>query len=208
MKSSLFLKLGLIVQGLIKLMYVICCLLQLSLLSHAPISMSEAQANDHRMKAVATAALISFVLMLLAYYVWIFSAKKESVRLGAAGLAYSPGLSVGCHFIPIGSLFMPYFAMQELNQTSLDPLNWNTQRKSDLVVFWWISWVVATLAGFVPFVFLTSGRGLDHLRTYTWLLIGVGALYLVSYALLFLVVKKISRQIQSSRLSQPPVIPT
>ncbi|GAA5784314.1 DUF4328 domain-containing protein [Chitiniphilus shinanonensis] len=77
--------------------------------------------------------LVSAVLVLK----WIHRANLGARSLGALGMRYTPGWSVGWYFVPIASLWKPYQAMCELWKTSATSVGWSYQSVSPLVAWWW-----------------------------------------------------------------------
>jgi len=177
MKSASALKIVIGIFAAIKVLFLLSCCMQLILVARAPFSMAEAQTNDLRQRLCALLSLAWFVLFLVVYLIWLFQAKRRSIELGASNVEYTPGLAVGCHFIPIANLFMPYKAMAELWKASLNPADWQSQRVTPGVAAWWTPWIFGTLVGWLV-VAEKGGHGIDHLRRVTIELI-VSALFTI-----------------------------
>jgi small neutral amino acid transporter SnatA (MarC family) len=204
MKSATTLKVTLATSIAVKCAFVVSCAMQLQLISRAPFSLAEAHANDQRQQILVRAGLAVFVVVLVAYLVWFYQSKRRSIELGASKVEYSPGLSVGCHFIPFGNLFMPFKAMSELWRASVNPTEWNTQRLSPIVGLWWASWLINGVFGYVVFFAAKSGRGLDHLRLVTVILIIQGMLTIAANSLLLLMASRIAKRLDNSPRNGPP----
>ena len=101
-----------------------------------------ASANDSRQAAVSLAqvgvAVASGVLVLM----WIHRAAFNVRRLGATGLRFTPGWCVGWYFIPIANLWKPYQAMKEIWRATIAPLSWQEVRRSALLPWWWLLWLL------------------------------------------------------------------
>jgi len=55
------------------------------------------------------------------FLMWIYRANSNARQLGAQGMKFSPGWSVGFYFIPILWFWKPYQAMKEIWQASKAP---------------------------------------------------------------------------------------
>jgi len=82
--------------------------------------------------------LTSFVLFLI----WLFRMSKNARALGAMGMQFSPGWTLGWFFIPIFCLFQPYYAVKELWSASdpdcTDGYSWQKSAVPSLIISWWI----------------------------------------------------------------------
>jgi Domain of unknown function (DUF4328) len=181
-----------------KAVYLWSCVLQLQLIARAPVTFAQAQANDVRHRIVSVVVLAMAAVALVFYFVWIFRAKRKAIQLGAEDTEYSPGLVIGCHFIPIGNLFMPLQAMRELWKASISPREWRGQSVSPMVTMWWALWIATGIAGYAIFFVSRSGRGVDHLRFVTLALLFSSTLSLVCYWLLYLIVGRVSAGLRSN----------
>ena len=197
MKSSSALRfiLGALIAA--KAVYLWSCVLQLQLIARAPVSLRDAQANDYRHRIVSLVVLAIAAVALILYFVWIFCAKRKAIWLGAEGAEYSPGLAIGCHFIPIGNLFMPLQSMRELWQMSICPKEWRAQIASSMVIIWWVLWIVTGIAGYAILFVSRSGQGLDHLRFVTYFLLCSSLISMVCDGLLYLIVGRVSAGLKS-----------
>jgi len=173
------------------------------LISRAPVPTAEAQTNDLRQRLISLLSISWFVIFLVLYLVWLFRSKRKSVELGAHDVRYTPGLAVGCHFIPFANLFMPYQAMSELWKASLNPADWKTQRGSAVAVVWWLFWILGGIAGYAVMIGEKGKHGIDHLRHLTQGIIVSSLLMLVSLCVLFWLVGKISHRLASHQAPAP-----
>jgi hypothetical protein len=71
------------------------------------------------------------------FLMWIYRANFNARQLGAQGMKFSPGRSVGFYFIPILWFWKPYQAMKEIWQTSKDPLSWKSVKPVSILPLWW-----------------------------------------------------------------------
>ena len=59
----------------------------------------------------------------IVFLMWIHRANRNARGLGAEGMTFTPGWSVGWYFIPIANLWKPFQAMKEIWQASADRLH-------------------------------------------------------------------------------------
>jgi hypothetical protein len=91
----------------------------------------------------------SMVVAIILFCVWVYRANRNARALGARGMRFTPGWTVGWFFVPIMNLFMPYQAVKEIWQTGdprRGPDDWKTGG-STLVGAWWGFWLLANLGG-------------------------------------------------------------
>jgi Na+/melibiose symporter-like transporter len=186
-----------------KAIFICSCIMQLTLLAKARFTMEEAQANDIRQRVVAFICLGFFLVVLVMYFIWFFRSKRKSVELGSRDIQYSPGLSVGCHFIPFANLIMPYQAMSELWKSSLNPVDWKNQPLSPAVGVWWTLWILNNIGGYAVFFFMKSGTGIDHLRSATIYLMLLSGISILAHSFLFWLVSQISDSLDSHHAPVP-----
>lgn len=91
---------------------------------------------------------------VVVFFVWLYRAARNVRALGRVGLEYSPGMCLGCWFIPIANLFMPYQAVSQIAVAS-DPEGRGTS--PFYVLAWWLIYVGSGIVGLVR-VFVTLGQ--------------------------------------------------
>jgi len=79
------------------------------------------------------------------FLMWIHRANRNARGLGAEGMTFTPGWSVGWYFVPFANLWKPCQAMKEIWQASMDPAAWRSQTPPSLVSTWWALWVFSNL---------------------------------------------------------------
>src|SRR5262249_29946861 len=72
------------------------------------LSPAQAEAQDARQRLLGTLERTIGFAAGIALLVWVYRANRNARALGAEGLAYSPGWSVGWFFVPLANLVMPY----------------------------------------------------------------------------------------------------
>ncbi len=103
--------------------------------------MAQTEANDRRQQLIGYAEIGLYIICLIAFLIWIHGANSQARRLGALGMKFTPGWSVGWFFVPFANLWQPYRVVREIWRASAAPQNWATQPSSPLIGFWWALWV-------------------------------------------------------------------
>jgi hypothetical protein len=98
--------------------------------------------NDNRQQAIALAQLALFVVTGIVFLTWIYRANRNARALGAEGMRFTPGWSVGWYFVPVMSLWKPFQAMREIWQASAQPGNWQGVQTPPLVGWWWAVYLI------------------------------------------------------------------
>lgn len=130
-----------------------------------------AQANDERQGLVALVQLAVLVISGVLILRWIHRANWNARALGAQGMTFTPGWSVGWYFVPIANLWKPYQAMQEIWKASKNPSAWSAETVPQLVGLWWGLWILYSLAGNTAFrISMRADEIHEHINA-TWVTI-------------------------------------
>jgi len=92
--------------------------------------------------------------LVILFLRWTYLANLNARTLGAEGMRFSPGWSVGWHFIPFANLWMPYRAMQEIWQASSAPHHWQGAKTPAILPWWWALRVAVILLN-IPLAIVT-----------------------------------------------------
>ncbi len=103
----------------------------------------------------------SMILILM----WIYRANYNARQIGASGMKFTPGWSVGWYFIPIANLWKPYQAMKEIWKASSSPQNWSDQSVSSILPWWWFLWVTYNMFLILPSLLATQAEEINELLT-------------------------------------------
>ena len=125
------------------------------------------RATDRARGIGVVAGLISLSLIVL-WLVWQHRAQSNLRALGAVGMRYSPGWTVGWWFIPVACWVMPYRTVCELWRASGPgggATGWTTQPVSAILPIWWGAWVARW--GLAIISSLTTNDAGQPLFTYT-----------------------------------------
>jgi hypothetical protein len=124
-----------------------------------------ADANDLRQRVIAILFLIVLVATVVVFACWIVRANRNARALGAVGMTFSPGWSVGWYFIPIAALWKPFQAMREIWKASVDPIGWQSLPTDPILGWWWAGFILSCISGQISFRLPTNT--LDDLRVST-----------------------------------------
>jgi hypothetical protein len=91
--------------------------------------------------------LLAFIATSVPFLMWVHRANRNARALGAHGMRFSPGWSVGWYFVPLLSLWKPYQVMKELWQASHNPHSWAAQDMAPSVGRWWGLWLLSNFLG-------------------------------------------------------------
>lgn len=88
--------------------------------------------------------VLGLLVAAVATCMFMNRSNKNARALGATGLEFSPGWTVGVWFIPIINLFRPYYAMKEIQLASTAPAGsqWKNIEPSGLLTAWWACWLI------------------------------------------------------------------
>lgn len=110
-------------------------------------TMAEVTANDTRQQLIGIIQLVIFITTVILFGRWIYIAAKNVRALGAQDLLFTPGWAVGYYFVPVVTLWKPYQAMKEIWKASRSPKNWESEKGSFILGFWWTFWIISCLVG-------------------------------------------------------------
>jgi hypothetical protein len=101
--------------------------------------------------ALALLSVLRFLVFLacaVVVLIWLYRANANAHRLGARKLRFSPGWSIGSYFVPFVSYAVPFLAMRDLWNASVNP-NGAGGRGAGLLPVWWGFWLAYNLAAVV-----------------------------------------------------------
>jgi hypothetical protein len=161
--------------------------------------LQRAQDADDFVSAASSVFVLTQLVIVVLFIVWMFRAAKNNEALGRTGARFGPGWSIGSWFIPLANLVIPVLIVQDLWRgsnagTRRGDVGWRAASGSALVGWWWAAWIVSI----ARFTYSGSGlhgrRSLDDIETSnTVALAGVVALG-VAAVLAVLVVRALSRR--------------
>jgi hypothetical protein len=81
----------------------------------------------------------------IVFLTWTFRANRSARALGAEGMRFTPGWSVGWFFVPVMSLWRPFQVMREIWQASAQPGNWQAVKTPSLLGWWWAIYLITQI---------------------------------------------------------------
>ena len=118
------------------------------------------QVDAHLMTLSGYLSLAVYLVTAVPFLMWIYRA-NVNCRGFATGMKYSPGLAAGGFFIPFANLVYPCAAMQEIWKVSQNPEEWQMEKASVLVGFWWGFWLLCAVLGQVLIRYPKTHEGDD-----------------------------------------------
>lgn len=162
------------------------------------VSRETVDASDLRAGLAALAQLVLFIATVVAFLAWFFRAYRNLARIGAAGLRYRPGWSIGAWFVPILNLFRPKQIANDVWRAS-DPelpgnqgLAWRNRPVSALLHWWWALWLISSVAGNASNRAYLAAGTIDEQQSATQAAIAADALYVITAILAILVVRAVT----------------
>ena len=124
-----------------------------------------AETSDLRQGIVGIIQTVIFVISGILILKWIYRSNYNARQLGASGMKFTPGWSIGWYFIPIANLWKPYQAMKEIWKASSSPQNWSSQSVSSLLPLWWFFWIMSSIFGNASFRLAMQAEEINELLT-------------------------------------------
>jgi hypothetical protein len=162
-----FLKVMLWISLGISILSMLSDFMQMTLLSAGSFSQAKAESNDIRQRIIGLLYLATFIVTGITFLKWIYRANSNCHGFGAQGMKFSPGWSIGCYFIPILNFYRPYQAMKEIWRVSKNPSNWQKERGSALLGWWFGLWLISAFVGQLNFRMSMKANTVSSLKEST-----------------------------------------
>lgn len=98
---------------------------------------------------VMNAYMIVTLLCLVLGGTWIYGAVKNAAILDPGPRRISPGWAIGWHVIPFANLFMPFRAMKQTWNSSVQPPRPLDSPAPPVLTWWWGLWLATMALGFL-----------------------------------------------------------
>jgi hypothetical protein len=111
---------------------------------HTLVDLHSVVAADNWHHRIVIAQAAAFLVTAIAWFVWVHRAARINGLVAVRPPRFSPAGMVGWWFLPVGNLFLPFLAVNDLYR-SADPSSTinETRRIAKLPLVWWISFVGA-----------------------------------------------------------------
>jgi hypothetical protein len=166
--------------------------MQMNLLNAGSFSQAAAEANDSRQQIMGILYLVAFVITGIAFLKWIHRSNSNCHGFGAQGMEFTPGWSIGYYFIPFLNLYKPYRAMKEIWKVSTNPTNWQNEKDSPLLGWWWALWLISGFLGQASFRMSIGADTISSLQASTTVSIISGMVDVPSYLVAVSLISEIS----------------
>lgn len=181
-----------------------------------PNAIGEADANDMRVSLLGIVQIVVLLITGVCFLMWIHRARRNLPALGAEGLRFTPGWSVGWWFIPIANLWKPFQAAQEVWWGS-DPerdvpnvQDWRHRGGAGPLGWWWAAWIGTRLVDYEVARANSDAHTAQELITASYAMLCSRAFDVVAAMLAIMVVQGIDRRqeqrCERSMMAAPDVI--
>ncbi len=126
-------------------------------------AIADAEANDTRQQIIGMIYTLVLIATLICFLKWVYRANSNVRKLGAEGLTFTPGWSVGWFFVPFANLWKPYQAMKEIFKASKSPTDWANQTSPPILGWWWGFWIISGFLGQASFRMSRGAEEIDEL---------------------------------------------
>jgi|ETNmetMinimDraft_2_1059921.scaffolds.fasta_scaffold25445_2 hypothetical protein len=123
--------------------------------------------NDTRQQLIGIIQISLLIITGIVFLRWIYFSNSNSQSLGATGMQFTPGWSIGWYFVPIMTFFKPYQAMKEIWQTSKNTENWSLVKAPSLLPQWWTLWLISLFLGNISFRLSLRAEEIDEYISYS-----------------------------------------
>lgn len=133
------------------------------------------QTMDEMQRVLTAAIAVVAIVYVIVFCVWLYRSAANNRALGASGLKYSPGWTVGWFFIPFANLVMPYRTVREVWLTSQDRA---VRGAAPLVQAWWGTYILSSAANRIAAIMLKNMNADDTSEVFQQLYVDMAGLAL------------------------------
>ncbi len=149
-------------------------------------------ANASRQQLIGMVQFALFLLTAIIFLMWIYRANVNARALGARDMTFKPGWSVGWFFVPILSLYKPFYAVQEIWKASIPGSQaWQSRRAGGVVGAWWTFWILTFAAGRVSGTLSSQAEQINEFLVASWATLAADGVSIPAALLALLVVRGI-----------------
>jgi hypothetical protein len=163
---------------------------------------AEGAADDTRQAIIGGTFVVLYVVTVIVFGSWIYRANQNARALGASGMQFTPGWSVGWYFIPFANLWKPFQAMREIWKASLNPTHWHNEPTPAILGWWWFGWIVSNALGQLEFRMTMAAKDISSLSAVSVVGVADEIVGVFAIVLALVLVTQLSR-IQLARVSGP-----
>lgn len=165
-----------------------------------------AEASDARQGIVGMLQTLVYIFSGFLILRWIHRANWNARALGAHGMQFTPGWSIGWYFVPFLNLWKPYQAMKEIWKASHAPHAWQPHAVPSLLGNWWGLWLLTSMLSNGSLRLTLRAEDIGQLLSANMVTVA-SDLSGVVLALVFLVLLRRVDEAQSRSLQGPAAVP-
>jgi Domain of unknown function (DUF4328)/zinc-ribbon domain len=166
------------------------------------LAIAAAKSNDKRQQVIGLIQFGIAVATIILFAMWIYRANFNARQLGAQGMKFSPGWSIGYYFIPILCLWKPYQAMREIWKASKNPDSWTTVKPGTILPWWWFFFLAQCALGQASLRTSLRAKEINELITSTGILMASDLVSIPGTLIALVLVKQIY-EMQMSHIQRP-----
>ena len=99
--------------------------------------------SQSRQFGILVARMFVFAITFIILLIWTFFSNSNLRALGAKGLRFTPGWSVGWFLFPFCNLYKPFQVIKEIWKASKKPENWESVNIPLFIQLWWALWLIS-----------------------------------------------------------------
>src|SRR5579871_2769168 len=131
-----------------------------TLSSGGAITLEQAEACDLRQRVIGVFELLVTTAEAVVFLTWVYRANCNARALGFE-FDYSPGWSVGCFFVPIFNLWLPYGVVRDLWRTG-------TKQYRSVPLVWWLCLLLLSVIRYSRWRFIFGPGEMARLARPPW----------------------------------------
>lgn len=117
--------------------------------------------TDSLYAVIGICMIVGSLVGTIVFLMWIYRANKNARALGATGMQFTPGWSVGWFFIPFMNLWKPFQVVKEIWRASHSTDAGATSGGAGLIAIWWAAWIFNSLVDRVAGALATAANDVD-----------------------------------------------
>jgi hypothetical protein len=164
---------------------------KLGVYSSEALATAAAESNDKRQQVISLFQFSIAIATIVLFAMWIYRANFNARQLGAQGMKFSPGWSIGYYFIPILSFWKPYQAMREIWQASKNPASWKSVDRGAVLPWWWFFFLANNILGQAVLRTSLQAKEINELITSTAIMIASDLVSIPAILIALVLVKQI-----------------
>lgn len=138
------------------------------------------------------AYLVILILTIVFYCKWVYRIANNALSFKPTEFNETPGWVVGWYFIPIANIFVPYIQIKKIYKISKNPTNWQNEKSSSKMLWWWLSWIISgSLSNGAARLELKYPDNVEMIKLATTIDIASSIITVISCYLLILVIDEI-----------------